>query len=144
MAAELAAPRRRPLRAGRRYALLPIAARGAFHPKIGLLLGTRSARVIVGSHNLTMSGFAANREVTNVIDVKGKQDREGAAAVQEALAFSQAWAESLSDPLRASLDDLAKFAGPYQGPVPTDRSVTLIGSRPDGEPLWERVLSALG
>ncbi len=140
VAADLAAATRRPHSAGRRYALLPVAAAGAFHPKIGLFLGPRSARVIVGSHNLTMSGFAANREVTNVIDVQGKQDREGAAAVQEALGFCQDWAEKLSPSLRRSLDDFAKFARLYQGPVPTDRRVAIVGSRPNGASLWERVL----
>lgn len=143
VSAELADASRRPRAAGRRYALLPVAAPAAFHPKIGLFLGPRSARVIVGSHNLTMSGFGLNREVTNVIDVQGKKDREGAAAVQEVLEFSRAWAAHLFPALHKSLDDLAAFARDYQGPVPTDGAATVVGSRPDGESLWSRVLPHL-
>jgi hypothetical protein len=116
---------------------------GAFHAKIALFLGPRSARVIVGTHNLTMSGFGINREVTNVIEVQGKKDRDGAAAVQEVMSFSRAWADRLAPPLVNALDDLAVFAQPYQGPFPTARSVAAVGSRPDGDSLWDRVLPLL-
>jgi hypothetical protein len=134
---------RKPRLAGRRYALLPVAAGGAFHPKLALFLGPRSARIIVGSHNLTMSGFGLNREVSNVIEVESIRDREGAAAVQEVMSFSRAWAARLAPSLLKSLDDLGPFAQPFQGPVPTTRSFTVVGSRPDGESLWDRVLPLL-
>ena len=143
VAAELGEPTRRPRLAGRHYALLPVVAPGAFHAKIGLFLGPRSARVFVGSHNLTMSGFGLNREVTNVIEIEGREDREGAAAVQEVLSFSRAWAAKLAPSLMKSLEDLAAFAQPYQGPISTTRSVTVVGSRPEGVSLWERVLPLL-
>lgn len=143
VATEVGEPTRRPTLAGRRYALLPVSAPGAFHPKIALFLGPRSARVLVGSHNLTMSGFGLNREMTNVIEVQGKKDREGAAAVQEVLSFARDWAAKLAPPLVKSLEDLAGFAQPYQGPIPTERTVAVVGARPDGESLWERVLPFL-
>ena len=139
VASEVTEPTRRPKLAGRRYALLPVRAKGAFHPKIALFLGTRSARVIVGSHNLTMSGFGLNREISNVIEVRGKNDREGAAAVQEVMSFSRAWTARLAPPLLKSLDDFGVFTQPFLGPVPTTRAVSAVGSRPDGESLWERV-----
>jgi hypothetical protein len=143
VASEVGEPTRRPKLAGRRYALLPVSAPGAFHPKIALFLGPRSARVLVGSHNLTMSGFGLNREMTNVIEVQGKKDREGAAAVQEVLGFARDWTAKLAPALVKSLEDLAGFAEPYRGPIPTDRTVTVVGARPEGETLWERVLPSL-
>lgn len=141
--AEISEPSRQPKMAGKRYALLPIPAAGVFHPKIGLFVGPKSARVIVGSHNLTMSGFGLNREVTNVIEVRDKKDREGAAAVQEVVEFSKAWAARSFPSLQKSLDDFSEFARPFQGPVPTESAATVVGSRPDGISLLDRVLPHL-
>ena len=56
----------RPSFAGVGYTLVPIATTGAFHPKICLLAGKKSASIFVGSHNLTISGFGYNREVTSL------------------------------------------------------------------------------
>lgn len=54
----------RPRYAGVDYTLIPMHAKGAFHPKIVCLLGKRKASICVGSHNLTFSGFGVNRELT--------------------------------------------------------------------------------
>lgn len=139
LAADLAEETRRPTMAGRRYALLPVPCDGAFHPKIIALVGPKSARVVVGSHNLTMSGFGLNRELTNVIEVRGPKDRAGSAALIEAVEFAQAWSATLPKPFQTALLDFATFCRPYQGPVPTDDDVRVVGSRPDGASLWQRV-----
>lgn len=55
-------------KAGVNYLLQPIKQNGAFHPKLVLLLGPNSARLILGSHNLSMSGYRSNRELTTVLD----------------------------------------------------------------------------
>ena len=47
--------------AGAEYGLLPVRAAGAFHPKFVLLLGPKRARLIIGSHNVTLCGFGLNR-----------------------------------------------------------------------------------
>jgi hypothetical protein len=62
-------PSLRPKFAGQAYTLLPISAPGAFHPKITLLAGKKRSLLRIGSHNLTLSGFGLNREVTNSIEI---------------------------------------------------------------------------
>lgn len=64
-----AMPSLRPRLAGSAYALIPMAAPGAFHPKICLLASKKRCVLFIGSHNLTLSGFGFNREVTTHIDV---------------------------------------------------------------------------
>ena len=65
-----ATPSLRPRLAGSAYALIPMAAPGAFHPKICLLASKKRCVLFIGSHNLTLSGFGFNREVTTHIDVR--------------------------------------------------------------------------
>lgn len=72
----------RPRLAGHAYTLLPIGVSGAFHPKVCLLLGAKKASILVGSHNLTLSGLGFNREITNWIEVGGAKDGEGAAVLK--------------------------------------------------------------
>lgn len=55
---------RQPLQeAGLSYVVQPIRAAAAFHPKIVLLIGSGRGRLLVGSGNLTVPGYARNREV---------------------------------------------------------------------------------
>lgn len=143
LAAELADRARRPRVAGRRYGLLPIKCNNAFHPKIGALVGPRIARVLVGSHNLTMSGFIQNREVTNVIEVAGPKDRVGAGVLLEVLSFCRAWTSTLNPSLRRAIDDFAQLCRAYRGPVPAGGEVHIVGSRPEGPPLWQSVRKLL-
>ena len=63
LARSLQDPTRMPRLAGRGYILAPILAGGAFHPKIVMLLGDHNARILVGSHNATLSGFGYNRDL---------------------------------------------------------------------------------
>jgi hypothetical protein len=58
----------RPRYAGVEYSLIPMHAQGAFHPKIVFLLGPKKTAIFVGSHNLTLSGFGINREVTGLVE----------------------------------------------------------------------------
>ncbi len=69
----------RPRLAGTAYSLVPVSVPGAFHPKICILAGKKKAAVLVGSHNLTLSGFGYNREITNWVHVTDDKDREGTA-----------------------------------------------------------------
>lgn len=57
----------RPSCAGMEYSLVPVAVPGAFHPKVLLLNGKQGSALWVGSHNLTLSGFGLNREITNYL-----------------------------------------------------------------------------
>lgn len=51
-------------RTGRDYLLIPVDAPGDFHPKLILGLGEESGQLILGSHNLTLSGVTSNLEFT--------------------------------------------------------------------------------
>lgn len=78
----------RPGAAGSQYTLVPIKVPGAFHPKITFLAGPKKILILVGSHNVTVSGFGYNRELTNRIEVIKGGDAESyhlAAAVWRAL-----------------------------------------------------------
>ena len=123
--------------------MLPIGCGGAFHPKILLLVGPKRARLFIGSHNLTMSGFIQNRELTNIIEITGPKDREGAAALIEAIEFCKAWAVDLPLALRTVIEDFGKLCAAYAGPVPERISTTVVGARPTGPSLWQRVRSLL-
>lgn len=53
---------------GKRYVVSPVEMNSSFHPKVILMLGREKARLIVGSCNLTTSGYYINNEVVNVFD----------------------------------------------------------------------------
>ncbi len=83
----------RPRLAGHAYTLLPIGAPGAFHPKLCILVGAKKASILIGSHNLTLSGFGYNREITNWIEVTSAKDAEGAAVLADAWGMASRWIE---------------------------------------------------
>lgn len=76
----MAEPDTAPRLAGRGYTLVPItgggaasSSPGAFHPKLMLLLGKNKAILHVGSHNLTLSGFNHNAEMTALLSESGAE-----------------------------------------------------------------------
>ncbi|MHB8057423.1 MAG: hypothetical protein ACYDHC_05960 [Desulfuromonadaceae bacterium] len=80
--------------AGLFYTLIPMKALGAFHPKIILLVGKNKGCLFVGSHNLTLSGFGYNRELTNMIKVTSPEDTEAVAVLQSAWHQILLWVKS--------------------------------------------------
>jgi len=106
----------RPRLAGYEYTLLPIGVPGAFHPKVCLLVGPKKASILVGSHNLTISGFGYNREITNWIDVAGPNDAAGIALLKSVWQMVNQWIEitrgALPEPLLDSALALAHFINP--------------------------------
>ena len=52
---------------GSDYLLLPVQSAASFHPKFVMLLGKRGARLILGSHNVTLAGFGLNREIATAL-----------------------------------------------------------------------------
>ena len=129
----------RPKRAGIDYTLLPVSTAAAFHPKLVLLAGPRGGKVIVGSHNLTYSGFALNRELTNVINVDGKS-RQGVAAFRAALDFVKDWATEGGPIAERAIGAFERFA-PWMtaGPVPVDEDVEFVASTSSGNTLWQHI-----
>lgn len=107
----------RPRLAGHAYALLPMTAPGAFHPKVCLLAGPRKASILIGSHNLTLSGFGCNREVTNWINVAAPQDVDGIAALADTWALVEAWIGDQAQHLPASLLESARALARFIEPL---------------------------
>jgi len=142
-AAALASPDLRPELAGSSYLLVPVSAPGAFHPKIHLLLGKKSGKVLVGSHNLTFAGFGGNAEITNLITIEPR-DRGSVAVARAALDAIRAWTRG-QPPLIEECLKAAEDAAPWlRGPTPTDARDLLLWSAPGTTPsLWDQLYGHL-
>lgn len=77
----------RPRRAGRDYTLIPVKVGGTFHPKLFLRLGKSKGSLLVGSHNVTLSGFGLNDEVTNIFRLEGAALRVHGAVFRQAMDY---------------------------------------------------------
>ncbi len=77
----------RPRRAGRDYTLIPVKVGGAFHSKLFLRFGRSKGSLLVGSHNMTLSGFGLNDEVTNAFRLEGAALRAGGAPFRQAFDY---------------------------------------------------------
>lgn len=53
------------------YSLIPIQARGVFHPKIMMLIGPKQGLLVIGSGNISSSGMSSNDEVWGAFHVNG-------------------------------------------------------------------------
>ncbi|HGF4938191.1 TPA: hypothetical protein ACF4E7_000399 [Vibrio parahaemolyticus] len=80
-----------PKRAGRFYGLVPMYCSAAFHPKIIMMLGKNKGLLIVGSHNVTISGFGNNLEITNLVKFDAKSNTEDLILFQEAFMAFTIW-----------------------------------------------------
>ena len=133
----------RPRLAGHAYALLPMKVPGAFHPKVCLLAGPRKASLLIGSHNLTLSGFGYNREVTNWIEISGTKDADGVAALTDTWALLETWisqqAEHLPDSLLESARALAKFIVPLTQRSSATGLSDVLGQSLSGLSLFEQL-----
>lgn len=133
----------RPRLAGYAYSLLPVSVPGAFHPKVCLLLGPKKASLLIGSHNLTLSGFGYNREITNLIEIAGSKDADGAGILKSVWLMVRRWIElernTVPEPLLESALAIANFVSPLilnAGPI---ISVVPIAQTPGDEPLLDQV-----
>ena len=84
---------------GQRHILIPVGlgALQSFHPKLALLLGRERGRLLVGSGNLTFTGFGHNHEVFTCLDWTPDQpDLHGLFAITWKLvrAILQRWGHS--------------------------------------------------
>ena len=53
---------------GKKYMINPIEIKGAFHPKLILLLGQNKAKLFITSANLTVNGYYINNEIFNIFE----------------------------------------------------------------------------
>ena len=133
----------RPRLAGHAYTLLPIGAPGAFHPKLCILVGPKKASILIGSHNLSLSGFGYNREVTNWIEVGGAKDAEGTALLAEAWRMASQWIEmergkSGNALLEAALG-LSNFVSPLITNAGASKFAYALAQVPGGTPLIDQL-----
>ncbi|TAH46078.1 MAG: hypothetical protein EYC71_04845 [Gammaproteobacteria bacterium] len=136
----------RPRMAGSAYTLIPIHVNGAFHPKLALLAGKKRANVFVGSHNLTISGFGYNREVSNCIDLPGAPGTPGRDLLVHAWAMARSWISEVDSDLPARLVASAFALDGVFGNTLTgeqDASIQLIGQRSGGSGLLDQLMPLL-
>lgn len=89
---------------GKKYVVNPIEMKEAFHPKLILLLGQASAKLVVASANITVSGYLRNGEIFNVFDYDDKH-LENLKVINSAIRFF----EQLNDSDRSFNQDKALF-----------------------------------
>jgi len=96
---------------GRKYMVNPIRMHSSFHPKVALLLGEKKARLVLGSANITTSGYTTNNEVFNYIDYTEKDTKYLDVIVDAIDFFSRI--NDLSDQLDADLIEEARSYSYY-------------------------------
>lgn len=132
----------RPRLAGTAYSLVPVSVPGVFHPKVCILAGKKKAAVLVGSHNLTLSGFGYNREITNWVHVTDRKDREGAALLDSVWQMAREWIELAREHVPPSLIEavlsFSKSVAPLSSPGAVETTVALH-QHPGGASLIEQI-----
>lgn len=144
----LSDPTARPRNAGRAYTLVPMRAPGAFHPKIALLVGKKNARIFVGSHNVTLSGFGHNRELTTQINLPSGGEDPDATLAQRVWSYFYAWLLHQGDRLPESVvEAVQKVATNFAPWLKENRDapgdLKFFGVGPKGESLWDLVRPTL-
>ncbi len=134
----------RPRYAGREYTLVPMRSRGAFHPKIFLLVGRRKAAIFVGSHNLTLSGFGYNRELTTRFDFKPATDDVGNDIARQAWQAAGQWLADQRDVLPEPLSDAVRAVSNF-GPwlrsqaAGATRNVEFLAQTSSSPGIWSQL-----
>lgn len=130
----------RPRYAGREYTLVPMRSRGAFHPKILLLVGRRKAAIFVGSHNLTLSGFGYNRELTTRFEFRPATDDIGNNIARQAWRAIEEWlaaqGDVLPDPLREAVRGVSNFGAWLRGQTGAPGDVTFLAQSASSPGIW--------
>ena len=107
---------RPPRMCGQHYTLAPMACGGAFHPKVLLLLGKDKGFLAVGSHNVTLSGYGQNLEITNAVRFHKKSNRDTLqllkAAYEACLTWVADYGSDLPSDIVASFDKV-KHISPW-------------------------------
>jgi len=130
--------------AGEEYSLVPMRSNGVFHPKMILLVGKSKGALVVGSHNLTLSGFGYNRELTNIIKTEGSDDTAAQAVIRKAWRIALHWLETQpkhADYWRELVDKFHEFA-PWLD-HPDDDTVAecdVIATNSDADSLFEQLM----
>ena len=138
-------PSMRPRYAGTSYVLLPMKVSAAFHPKIMLFVNRKNGLLFLGSHNMTLSGFGLNRELTTKVAISGDKDIAGIDVFSQAWTFLINWLDTQNNILP---DQVLKALSPFKNFAPwlfkkvnyaDDKFIEFLGSNPKGNSLWDVV-----
>lgn len=132
----------RPAFAGRDYTIVPVdAGGGVFHPKILLLLGKEYSALCVGSHNLTLSGFGKNRELTTLFEISPESEDSDRRIFQDVWKALRTWTaaqpEELVDPFLFVEKEISWLNAP--GKTEAEASALFFGAPADELSLWEQI-----
>jgi hypothetical protein len=134
----------RPRRAGRDYTLIPVKVGGAFHPKLLLRFGKSKGSLLVGSHNMTLSGFGLNDEVTNIFRLEGAALRAGGMPFRQAFDYLAQFVPAILPDVVEAFEGVKLGAPWLDGPLgtgPQDRQLlTGTSASPD---LWSKFVSRI-
>jgi len=122
---------------GAEYTLLPIKSASAFHPKFIMLLGRKKARLIVGSHNVTISGFGLNREIATAADLRS--DETGAAAARKVWEFVRAWTGGFSREIQNVISATERIAPWLAATNAAAAQPRILCTLPSGPSLWDQL-----
>jgi hypothetical protein len=116
-------------RVGRAYSVTPVRVEGAFHPKVYLLLGRRSGRLVLGSGNASIGGLVRNAEVFGTFTFDAENDSGPHPAFAQVFALAKRLAERAVPAVRSQLARAEQWT-PWltQAAVPDGRTVRLGGS----------------
>lgn len=131
----------RPGSAGSQYTLIPMRVPGSFHPKITFLAGPKKVLILVGSHNLTVSGFSYNRELTNRIEVLKGGDQDSLQLASEVWRTLSSWLHDQEGSLPEELIKAALSVREPAGWLKIEKASTnspFLASAPGRESLWEQ------
>jgi hypothetical protein len=134
--------------AGRRYTLVPMAAPGAFHPKLILLTGKKKGLIAIGSHNMTLAGFGFNRELTNIVKISGADDEVGVSAAKIVWREVQSWLERFApgvpDRILNHVRRVPELAPWFKLEPLAAPAVQILGGQPGSAALWDQLLALIG
>ncbi len=131
--------------AGRHYSLVPMHSKGAFHPKVILLVGKKKGVLLIGSHNMTLAGFGFNREITNLIRLENLEDNVAISLISSAWHQICEWIagqpRQLPPQLSEMLFKVASFAPWLKNEMPSENgNCTVISSQPRSPSLWQQLM----
>jgi len=138
-----------PALAGQEYSLVPMhsKSKGVFHPKMILLVGRSRGALVVGSHNLTLSGFGFNKELTNVVMTEGTDDLAAQAIIKQAWQSALHWLEQQPGHggyWRELLEKFSDFAPWLEKPVEEEPSYCkVIATASNNEALFDQLLESV-
>ena len=108
---------------GKKYIVNPIEMKEAFHPKLILLLGQASAKLVVASANITVSGYLKNGEIFNVFDYDDKHP-ENLKVINSAISFFEQLNDRSFNQDKALFDEIKSLV--YYGKTSENSELYLL------------------